>query len=96
MQLYFDYNPSLVILFIIFLLLLLSKPKKESKKRMKDYIVQDKQIDYLKEKISKSHFYSLIHVSDEIMCINKDQIIYLRARVLACKRFVHNLFIVVV
>ena len=55
------------------LLLLLSKPKKESKKRTKDDIARYKKIDYLKENIGKSPFYSLIHVSDEIMCIDKDE-----------------------
>ena len=40
---------------------------------MKDDIARYKQIDYLKEKISKSLFYYIINVPDEIMCTDKDE-----------------------
>ena len=35
-------------------------------------------------------------MSDEIMCINKDEILYLWARVLTCKRFVNVVSVMVV
>ena len=62
----------------------------------KDYIARYKKIDYLKDNISKFPFYYIINVPGEIMSINKDEIPDQQARVLARKRFVHNLSIVVV
>ena len=53
-------------------------------------------MDYLKQYISKYPSYSLIHVSDEIMCFNKDEMPDRRARVLARKQFTNNLYIMVV
>ena len=44
----------------------------------------------------KSPFYYLIHVSDEIKCINKNEIPDLQARVLAGKSFIKDLDIMVV
>ena len=40
--------------------------------------------------------FSLIHVLDEIMCTDKDEILERQPRVLACKIFVHDLVIIVV
>ena len=82
--------------FILPLLLLLIKLKKESKKRTKDYISRYKQIDHLKENISTYPFYYLIHVPDEIMWINKDEIPDCWSGFLFCKIFVHELAIMVV
>ena len=63
---------------------------------MKDYIAQYKKIDHLKENISKSTFWSTIHVSDDIICIDKDEITDCWARILTHKIFIHNLAIMVV
>ena len=81
---------------IHYILLLITKPKKENKRRKKYDISQYKQVDYLKDKISKSPFYSLIHVLDDKMSTDKDEMPDCRARVLAHKRFLHNLDIMVV
>ena len=87
--------PHQLFYFILYLLLLLSKAKKESKKRTKNDFARYKQIDYLKNKISKYPFYSLIHVSDEIMCIDKNEIPDRQARILSQKKLVHNRAIMV-
>ena len=63
---------------------------------MKDDIARYKQIDYLKEKISKSLFYYIINVPDEIMCTDKDEMPDRRARILARKIFINDLEIMVV
>ena len=63
---------------------------------MKDHTDQYNPIEYIKKKISKSSFYSLIHLSEEIICIYKDKILDRRSRVLVCKRFIHKLAIMVV
>ena len=65
-------------------------------KRVKDDIARYKQIDYLKEKISKSPFYSIIYVLYEIMCINNDEIPDRQVRFPNRKIFLHDLAIVVV
>ena len=88
--------PHQIFYFILSILFLLSKPKIESKKWTKDDTSWYKQIDYLKEKISKSPFYSIMHVLDAIMCINRDEIPYHQYRFLARKISVHNLSITVV
>ena len=88
--------PHQIFYFILSILFLLSKPKIESKKWTKDDIARYKKIDHLKEMISKSLFYYILHVSDDIMYIDKDKMTDRRARVLARKRFVHDLAIMVV
>ena len=77
-------------------LLLPSKPKKVSKKWTKYNITRYNQIDCLKEKIGKFPFNYLIHVSDEIICIEKDEMTDHQARFLTRKIFVHYLVIMIV
>ena len=53
-------------------------------------------LNILKRRLVKSPFYSIIHVSYEIMCIDKDEMPDHGARVLDCKRLINDLAVKVV